>query len=170
MQLADGATSRATDPKMAALIKAVNQDVRWWINNLYTVAERRQETENGTLVHLSIHNHNRTAHHDWRHLQRIKNDILGPEEEAVEVFPAESRLVDTSNEFHLWAILGARLPFGYQERLVSDGGYDLGAKQRLWEEGDRPADCRQISKEEVMAYFTEKENETKSIPEQDDSR
>src|SRR5438034_10689879 len=30
----------------------------------------------------------------WRDLQRIKNELMGPEREAVEVFPAESRLHD----------------------------------------------------------------------------
>jgi hypothetical protein len=37
------------------------------------------------------------AIHDWRELQRIKNEIVGDEIEAVELYPAESRLLDTAN-------------------------------------------------------------------------
>jgi len=79
------------------------------------------------MVHLSIHNHSRSATgaHDWRHFQRIKNELLGPEREAVELFPAESRLVDTSNEFHLWvAPEGFQFPFGFTERSVADSRRD----------------------------------------------
>jgi hypothetical protein len=36
--------------------------------------------------------------HDWRDLQRIKNQLVGPECEAVELYPAESRKVDTANQ------------------------------------------------------------------------
>lgn len=48
---------------------------------------------------------------DWRHLQEIKNVVLGDEWEAVEIFPAESRLKDPSNARYLWAS-SRRLPFG----------------------------------------------------------
>lgn len=48
---------------------------------------------------------------DWRDLQQIKNLICGGEWEAVEIFPAESRLKDPSNARYLWCFNG-RLPFG----------------------------------------------------------
>lgn len=48
---------------------------------------------------------------DWRHLQEIKNAVLGENWEAVEIYPAESRLKDTSNARYLWASSSA-LPFG----------------------------------------------------------
>ncbi len=52
----------------------------------------------------------------WKDLQEIKNIFVGPECEAVEVFPAESRLMDTANEYHLWAHPNPefRFPFGFQ--------------------------------------------------------
>ena len=57
---------------------------------------------------------------DWRHLQEIKNVVCGPEWEAVELFPAESRLKDPSNARYLWAVKG-RLPFGLPGgRIVLD--------------------------------------------------
>src|SRR6516164_7566855 len=55
------------------------------------------------LTHLSICRIDRKPIHDWRELQEIKNALVGPEHEAVELYPAESRLVDTANQFHLWA-------------------------------------------------------------------
>lgn len=63
----------------------------------------------------------------FRDFQRIKNEIVGPEHEAVEMYPAESRLVDTSNQFHLWVFKDptVRLPFGFTDRRidrVSAGG------------------------------------------------
>jgi hypothetical protein len=54
-------------------------------------------------------------------LQQIKNELIGPEHEALELFPAESRLINISNEFHLWAhpTSGYRFPFGFcAERCV----------------------------------------------------
>jgi hypothetical protein len=51
---------------------------------------------------LSIKRHDKEAFHDWRVFQRIKNAILGEEWEGVEIYPAESRLVDTCNQYHLF--------------------------------------------------------------------
>ncbi|HEY3841551.1 MAG TPA: hypothetical protein VGL72_33505 [Bryobacteraceae bacterium] len=59
---------------------------------------------------------------NWRDFQQIKNELIGPECEGVELFPADSRLVDTANQYHLWVIPDAsyRFPFGYSNRLVLD--------------------------------------------------
>jgi hypothetical protein len=59
--------------------------------------------------------------HDWRDLQRIKNELVGPECEAVELYPAESRLVDTANQYHLWADADPtyRFGLGFNMRLTS---------------------------------------------------
>lgn len=71
-------------------------------------------------MHLNIRR--RDGSHDtrdWRHFQEIKNQLAGPECEAIELYPAESRKVDTSNKFHLWCFPpGERLPIGWQERDV----------------------------------------------------
>lgn len=77
--------------------------VKIYGNSRYTVAVRANghSEDLGTLTHLSIHDHWRTTRHDWRDFQQIKNELCGPESEAVEIYPAESRLVDTSNEYHL---------------------------------------------------------------------
>lgn len=85
------------------------------------------------MVHLSIRHVERLAVHDWRDFQRIKNELVGEECEAVELYPAESRLVDSANQYHLWVFKNPkhRYPFGFQSRLVVDEvPDDSGAKQR----------------------------------------
>jgi hypothetical protein len=86
------------------------------------------------LVHLSIKRLDRLPTRDWRDLQRIKNQFLGEECEAFELFPAESRLVDTANQTHLWGYDDPtfRAPFGFTgPRIVDDSNTaDTGTKQR----------------------------------------
>lgn len=75
-------------------------------NNRYHVIVylHKNRVEGGPGVfHLSIRNNDRSAKRDWRDFQRIKNEFLGPEYEAVEVYPRESQLADMANQFHLWA-------------------------------------------------------------------
>lgn len=91
-----------------------------WMNDKYQV--NRREGEEG-LVHLSIKRRDKKALPDWRDFQAIKNQLIGPECEAVELFPAESRLVDTANQYHLWGVRtpGFRFPFGFNDgRMVTD--------------------------------------------------
>lgn len=76
-----------------------------------------------TWVHLSIKRIDKAPIHDWRDLQAIKNMIVGPEHEGIELYPAESRLVDTANQYHLWCLRkGQRFPVGFIERMVIDSG------------------------------------------------
>jgi hypothetical protein len=53
-------------------------------------------------VWLSIRNNDRSTRRDWRDFQRIKNEIVGPQVEMVELYPQEDHKVDTSNQYHLW--------------------------------------------------------------------
>lgn len=77
-----------------------------WKNRFYTVVRTVLEPELGEAsgIHLSIRHNERKAVRDWRHFQRIKNELAGAEREAVEIFPPESQLVDTSNQYHLWVL------------------------------------------------------------------
>lgn len=104
-------------------------------NSIYTVIVH---SPNDKTKYLSIKANDRRWRHDWRHLQRIKNELCGPEWEAVELYPAESRLVDEANQFHLWCF-DYRLPIGFTERLVSGAyGWSTGAKQRDLANGQAP--------------------------------
>jgi hypothetical protein len=121
-------------------------------NSRYTVLWRNVESRMGELVHLSIKRNDRLPIHDWRDLQRIKNEILGPEHEAMELYPAESRVVDTANQYHLWCFLGERAPFGYEaQRCVMEETGETGAKQRPFEE--KPDDL--LTEEQFQARLAE---------------
>lgn len=91
-------------------------------NNLYTVWVYELP---GDWHHLSIRRFDKAACRDWRHFQWIKNEICGAEREAVEIFPAESRLLDAANQYHLWVLpQGQSAPMGtYSGRAVADEDY-----------------------------------------------
>lgn len=125
-----------------------------WINNRYQVNIREfyLDEDGGPfsgqrVIHLSIKRCDKLAVHDWRDLQWIKNQLLGPQTEAVELYPMESRLVDGSNQYHLWAIEGV-FPFGFTDRLVSEvtvctklpSGEVHESRQRPFAEHVRPDD------------------------------
>jgi hypothetical protein len=76
-----------------------------------------------------------TAVRDWRDLQNIKNELAGPEREAAELFPAESRLVDTGNVYHLWVLsAGVIFPWGPTRRAVlGPGARGDGVSQRSFD-------------------------------------
>jgi hypothetical protein len=103
---------------------ALGDDEICWLNNLYTVVGRRLAGtgESPSMIWLSIRRNDRKPARDWRHLQRIKNELVGPECEAMEMFPAESRLVDQANQTHIWVVLDPkfRWPWGFTERVVKD--------------------------------------------------
>lgn len=115
-----------------------------WVNSRYTVYLRIQEAKEADqprLFHLSIKRNDKEPIHDWRELQRLKNEIVGPEQEMIELYPAESRLVDSSNQFHLWGFERVRIPFGFAERLVIEVP-EPGGKQRAFEPDTRPDDVQ----------------------------
>ena len=81
-----------------------------WGNDRYTVSVHLLDGDRDGFVELAVHNHNRTPHVPWRHLQQIKNEVLGPDREAVQLFPAEDRLVDTANEYWLYVYPVGKAP------------------------------------------------------------
>lgn len=111
---------------------------RVYINDKYQVAVREFENPQfgGEWVHLSIKRIDKEVIHDWRDLQEIKNMMVGPENEGIELYPAESRRVDSANQFHIFVLKteGAKFPIGYNERLVmNETNPETGAKQRSFD-------------------------------------
>lgn len=86
------------------------------------------------VTHLSIKRNDRGPIHDWRDFQIIKNTFCGDDAEGIEIYPAEGRLVDTSNQYHLWVFPpGDRLPLGFNDgRLVTQATFGK-AQQRPFE-------------------------------------
>jgi hypothetical protein len=119
-----------------------------WRNSKYTVwVYEKGNTPLGPLTHLSIKRNDKEVIHDWRDLQRIKNEICGREREAFEVYPAESRLVDTANQYHLFVLPeDALIPIGFFEGRVVMEKETMNAKQRPWDDDSRPADLMEPPK------------------------
>lgn len=96
-----------------------------WMNNVYvaTVHDVDYVGEGWPqMKQLSIRRIDRKVIHDWRDLQQVKNDIFGPETEAVELYPSDDRVVDTANSYHLWVLTdpGTKFPFGWGTGLRTD--------------------------------------------------
>lgn len=110
-----------------AILSAVNEVESTWRNDIYQAhripwAPIRANGRSMPVIQLSIRRLDRGPARDWRHFQLIKNQLAGPELEAVELYPAESRLVDSANQFHLWCVMDPlwRFPLGYHHgRTVS---------------------------------------------------
>lgn len=94
------------------------------INSRYQVDVRDADEVAGwpKMKWLSIKRRDRApvGEERFRDFQRIKNELVGKECEAVELYPAESRLVDTANQYHLFVIIesGHMFPFGFTDRLT----------------------------------------------------
>lgn len=62
------------------------------------------------VVHLAVSSlsGNRPS---WPEMQRIKDEIAGPDTTAIEVYPRKIDVVDEADMFHIWVLRG-KLPFG----------------------------------------------------------
>ena len=83
----------------------------------------------GNMTYISIKRIDKKSAHDWRHFQQIKNELVGKDFEAVEIYPNEKRLVDTANQYHLFVFPKDYLiPFGWHTRTVDtvakEGGFN----------------------------------------------
>ena len=121
----------------------------YWQNSTYFVSTKKRnghgsydfakETYNGVWtgesMWISFHRHDREPVIDWRDMQNSKNDVAGPEWEAIQIFPSESRLMDTANEYHMFAFNG-ELPIGFFiGRAIQEPETvkSMGGKQRKYE-------------------------------------
>ena len=105
-----------------------------WINDIYQVAVNKHE--HGDWIHLSIKRKDREQISDparWQHFQWIKNQLVGEEHEGLELYPAESRIVNTANQYHLWVL--DKIPFGFNKRIVSSADVMGKGKQTIETKG-----------------------------------
>ena len=130
----------ASDRQVADVL-AYNARCRQYVSGLYHVAvDTGTEHQFGELGevefwHLSIKRHDRKPMNDWREMQRIKTEICGADAEAVQLYPAEERVVDTANQYHLYVLRGTRFPFGFPTGARTDNE-NGGSKQRPGSGGD----------------------------------
>jgi len=119
----------------------VEAEAEVYANDTYTVT--KADAAQAQMVHvdadtgwpamwyLSVKRNDQEVIWDWRELQEIKNLICGEDNEGMQLFPAEERVVDTANQYHLFVIKQAKLfiPLGFPDRHVSDASV-ANTKQR----------------------------------------
>ena len=111
------------DCVVPASLQHKNVKTEIWKNNVVQVMVRAVPVKewNMVVLWLSVKDLWKTEFvcRDWRLMQRVKNEVCGTEASALEVYPAQSRLVDAANQFHLWAFPPAiELPIGFTRRDV----------------------------------------------------
>ncbi len=156
------ATAHRIDPKMMPLLKECGfyfgmMNDETWVNSRYQVGKRNHSDQ---LTVLSIKRQDRLPIHDWRELQRIKNELCGPEWMGVEVYPPESELIDTANQFWMWCFAPGAMewPFMFHgQRCVSEDETG-GVRQRRWDSDNRPSDLKTLD-EIVESYEAAKKEE-----------
>lgn len=117
-----------------AIVDDLSNDLIY-LNSRYQVNCRKYRSRNGfpDIVHLSIKriDKERVGPERYRDFIRIKNELLGPDFEAVEIYPAFNDEVDTANQYHLWVFFERcfRLPFGWHGQRLVDGTSPVGGKQ-----------------------------------------
>lgn len=110
-----------TEAGAQELLDRMSHQCEYWVNDIYQVQVLRND--NIKMAWINIRRRDGQAVlRDWRHFQAIKNQLIGNECEAVELYPAESRKQDTANRYHLYASTDPafRFPFGEQKRNVRD--------------------------------------------------
>jgi hypothetical protein len=85
---------------------------RCFRNNRFTVMiYDNTQTTKGPATRALIQSHyNRPIDNHWSTLQKIKNEVFGPETTAIEYYPAESNLQDFHNIYWLWIFPEGVLP------------------------------------------------------------
>lgn len=133
---------RGFKPEIAARLWEEMELHEIWKNNEYQVSIDKHTPhgfgENVVVWHLSIKRLDKKPIHDWRDLQAIKSMLVSPDAEAIELYPAESRVMDGANQFHLYAFTrgadGQSFPMillgSTDPRAVTSDPQEPGAKQR----------------------------------------
>tara|TARA_Y100000592_G_scaffold59221_1_gene92682 strand:- start:213 stop:719 length:507 start_codon:yes stop_codon:yes gene_type:complete len=120
-------------------------DCEVYVNDIYQVNVQRREQADymvhnpqmkGKMTYLSIKRLDKKSIHDWRHLQQIKNELCGVDCEAIEMYPAEKRLTDTANQYHLFVFpKGFIVGLGWNKRSVDytprEGGFGKAGQRGL---------------------------------------
>lgn len=60
----------------------------------------------GTGTHIKVWRGDKQSGISWDELQAVKNEAIGEEYTAIEVFPSEHRVINEVNVRHLWVFVG----------------------------------------------------------------
>lgn len=120
-----------------------------WANDKYAVFIRfnHKQPSGIDVTWLSIKRHDQEPCSDWRDFQFIKNQLCGEDCEAIQIYPAESRMVDTANQYHLFVLpKGVIIPFGFFDGRTIGELSTNGSRQRAWPINMRPHDMDEQNK------------------------
>lgn len=126
-------TYNVTEKRIKKLFRKQARGVEVWLNDLYVVHKRVRDDG---WTELSIRRQDREPVTDWRHKQQIKNELCGAECEGLELYPAESRLYDTANQFWIWVRTDPedRIPVGFDDGRHVNETEVGGSRQRPFDE------------------------------------
>lgn len=102
----------------------------YWRNSIFTVVKYRLGSG---WFRLRIEaSDGRPVDRNWPLFQAIKNQLLGPECEALELYPAESRKVDEANMYHMYGVADPAVKFSFGMTPVDLGGkrYDVRGRSK----------------------------------------
>lgn len=100
------------DPELLKKFPAVGNIAQAWRNDFYVVQVYRVATELGEVLHLCITGID-GGEPPWRDMQRIKDEIIGTDAEAVQVYPKKRDIMDQADIYHLFILPSEwPIPFG----------------------------------------------------------
>ena len=95
--------------------------------------------------HLRIRRFDNKPIRNFMVIQEIKNDLLGKDVIAVEIFPKQSDFIDGSNTYHLWTWDGISVPNLKELYQYKKEPIDITKKFQIIIQNNRVADCSKIS-------------------------
>ena len=89
-----------THPHLKDVIKSYNVD------EVYIVYYSKIDK----YIHLRIRRIDDKPVINYMDIQQIKDDLLGKNVEAIQVFPKRNDFIDNSNTYHIWTWKGIKIP------------------------------------------------------------
>lgn len=107
-------------PELFARQRRTTGDLRSvWKNNRYIVQIYARVTEAGEALQLACRRNDEEPIEGWDDLQRMKNEIVGADRIAIEIYPAASNVIDQANMRHLFVLPeGQPAPFTIEGRWL----------------------------------------------------
>jgi hypothetical protein len=133
-------TKRHQDPDIIDFFEYFKTKEHWSNGTYYAILDKDCDSKHFVGSHLfghriwylrigridSIFRADGEPIHNWSVLQGIKNEIVGPEYEAVELYPAQSRLMNLECCYHLWILAPEkaeptppRFSIGYKREITT---------------------------------------------------
>lgn len=102
---------------MVDLFPGLHKPFKAVLNRVYSAQFFTTHTAWGDVIRMSVRRHDASPIRRWSDLQRIKAENGYGDRTGVEVYPADSELVDVANMYHIWILpAGFNLPFTLKHR------------------------------------------------------